>query len=375
MKTRKHSPRRRKRRSHVPSVLLCLGLSLLTLLLLAVLSLPWTGLEKGPTVTLPSGGPLRADMARLNAAFIVSLNQTVEEVPHDALSIDHDTDDGVLITNWRDMAAVAAVADMTLDQVFAEMVSLHWSTELTDQAGSLLLPAADGTLSAGGAPQRLLQISVQCRSAGQTARELNLTQAQKRALTRLLDSDGVDWPDLLGGTPNTDAERILAALPVDLPPLRRAFVEQACGLVGRVRYFWGGKSGVSGWDIRWGSPALVVAPGISESGTVMPYGLDCSGLVSWTAVTATGRKAAYQAIGDGVRQQSANAVPISFEEALPGDLVFFPDLSHVGIVTGRNEAGGLCVVHCAHSKGGVVLGEDAAVIGFTTAGRPVLFSE
>mgnify|MGYP006947850963 CR=1 FL=1 len=37
-----------------------------------------------------------------------------------------------------------------------------------------------------------------------------------------------------------DAKELLANLPTDLSPERRAVVETACQLVGKVNYFWGG---------------------------------------------------------------------------------------------------------------------------------------
>ena len=56
-------------------------------------------------------------------------------------------------------------------------------------------------------------------------------------------------------------ERIAAALPAELSPLRRAFVESGAALVGRVGYFWGGKSDAVGWDARWGRPGSGHGPG------------------------------------------------------------------------------------------------------------------
>ena len=160
-------------------------------------------------------------------------------------------------------------------------------------------------------------------------------------------------------------ERIAAALPAELSPLRRAFVESGAALVGRVGYFWGGKSDAVGWDARWGVPAVVTAPGSSTSGESLPFGLDCSGFVSWCAVNAAGDPAAFAAVGNGVRAQ----------RALPGDLAFYPDLSHVGIVAGRGEDGGLLVLHCSYSLGGVVCSSDAKAAGFTDLGRPSLFEK
>ena len=170
-------------------------------------------------------------------------------------------------------------------------------------------------------------------------------------------------------------ERIAAALPAELSPLRRAFVESGAALVGRVGYFWGGKSDAVGWDARWGVPAVVTAPGSSTSGESLPFGLDCSGFVSWCAVNAAGDPAALAAVGNGVRAQRALCAPVDWADALPGDLAFYPDLSHVGIVAGRGADGGLLVLHCSYSLGGVVCSSDAKAAGFTDLGRPSLFEK
>ena len=149
----------------------------------------------------------------------------------------------------------------------------------------------------------------------------------------------------------------------------------AAALPGRVGYFWGGKSDAVGWDARWGVPAVVTAPGSSSSGESLPFGLDCSGFVSWCAVNAAGDPAAFAAVGNGVRAQRALCAPVDWADALPGDLAFYPDLSHVGIVAGRGADGGLLVLHCSYSLGGVVCSSDAKAAGFTDLGRPSLFEK
>ncbi|WP_186567462.1 C40 family peptidase [Lawsonibacter celer] len=176
--------------------------------------------------------------------------------------------------------------------------------------------------------------------------------------------------------PAGDAPRAVEeVLPEDLAGLRRAFVEQAASLVGKVGYFWGGKSDCIGWDERWGIPAVVTAAGCSDTGKSMPFGLDCSGYVCWAAVNAVGDRAAYGSVGDGVRAQWAACSPVEWADAQPGDLAFFPDLSHVGIVAGRDESGKLLVLHCSRSLGGVVCSPDGAAAGFTQLGRPALFAD
>ena len=76
-----------------------------------------------------------------------------------------------------------------------------------------------------------------------------------------------------------DTAALIRNLPEGLSPEREAVVRTACSLVGKVNYFWGGKSLVIGWDVRWGELRQVTAAGSSTTGTYRPYGLDCSGFV------------------------------------------------------------------------------------------------
>lgn len=158
-------------------------------------------------------------------------------------------------------------------------------------------------------------------------------------------------------------------------PLPRRVAEAALTQVGRVGYFWGGKSLRTGPDPRWGMLTRVRSAGSDTTGALLPYGLDCSGLVSWAAANAAGDPSAGVKIGEGTKEQYANSALLRWEKARPGDLVFFPDLSHVGIVVGRGEGGTLRVVHSSRTLGGVVLSEDAAAIGFTQIARPKLYRQ
>ena len=147
-------------------------------------------------------------------------------------------------------------------------------------------------------------------------------------------------------------------------------MEVAYSLVGKVNYFWGGKSEVIGWDSRWGTPMKVTSAGSSTTGMTLPFGLDCSGFVTWVFINATGDPAYANVIGHGARNQYAKCETISWEETLPGDLVFYPDLGHVGIVAGKDNSGNLLVIHCASSQNNVVV---TMLKGFTKIGRPVLY--
>ena len=68
---------------------------------------------------------------------------------------------------------------------------------------------------------------------------------------------------------------------------RKHILSTALSLVGKVPYFWGGKSG-PGWNEEWNTPKLVTAAGSNSTGTIRPYGLDCSGFTAWTYSTALG---------------------------------------------------------------------------------------
>ena len=61
-------------------------------------------------------------------------------------------------------------------------------------------------------------------------------------------------------------QEMLNNLPEDLSPERRAIMKAAYSLVGKVNYFWGGKSEVIGWDSRWGTPKKVTSAGSSTTG-------------------------------------------------------------------------------------------------------------
>ena len=140
-------------------------------------------------------------------------------------------------------------------------------------------------------------------------------------------------------------------------------------MLGKVNYFWGGKSLVIGWDSRWGQLTKVWADGSSTTGTYLPYGLDCSGFVDWVFYNVTDGEYVI-GHGGGAHMQHTYCTPISWDEALPGDLVFYPGDEHVGIVGGRDTNGRLLIIHCAFSQNNVVITESE---GFVAAAKPSFY--
>ena len=171
--------------------------------------------------------------------------------------------------------------------------------------------------------------------------------------------------------PTGEAMEVWERLPDDLSMERRMVVAYALALVGKVDYFWGGKSLVLGWDDRWGELTEVTAEGSDSTGMEQPYGLDCSGFVDWAFYNASG--GAYViGQGGGAAEQHANCVDIEWDEVQPGDLLFYPEDEHVGIAAGRDWLGRLLVVHCAAGTDGVAISHRT---GFETAARPVWYEK
>lgn len=146
----------------------------------------------------------------------------------------------------------------------------------------------------------------------------------------------------------------------DVSEERVSIVAAACSLVGKVGYFWGGKSYAIGWDSLWGNPMTVTAGGSKSTGKSRGYGLDCSGFVCWAYYNGLGGTDG--GIGNHTTTQWNASEMVDSKDAKPGDLVFYDspaagDQNHVGLVIGKNTDGSLLVAHCSSSRNGVVVGE------------------
>lgn len=151
----------------------------------------------------------------------------------------------------------------------------------------------------------------------------------------------------------TDAELIAFVERQNCNATRKYILRTGLSLVGKVPYFWGGKSG-PGWNDEWNTPKVVTAEGSSSTGTIRPYGLDCSGFTTWVYNTALGVN-----IGAGTSGQYPNTVAISEAELLPGDLGFLAESdgsgwNHVLMFAGYSETGERMWVHSS-SGSGVIL--------------------
>ena len=148
----------------------------------------------------------------------------------------------------------------------------------------------------------------------------------------------------------------------DVSEERVNVISAAYSLVGKVGYFWGGKSAVLGVDPSWGATEMVSAEGSKSTGTLRAYGLDCSGFVTWAVINGYQNQGMQDVVGDGTSDQWEKANVVSEADAQPGDLVFQkgPEAgsdNHVGILCGKTDVGDWIAVHCSSGKNGVTVGE------------------
>lgn len=318
-------------------------------------------------------------VALINSEFASEISRIQTENPTDSVVIHREPDGGsdLTIRNWTEIIAVFAVktagadADATdvvtideeridlIRQVFRDMNAVSWYVQIIEHE--------DDT-------ETILHITITSKKAEEMPDFYHFSKSQREALTEVLKPEYAQMLAELvgtyGGEVSLDEAQIramLSAMPKDVSAQRKAVVEKAYTLLGRVNYFWGGKSSAIGWDSRWGTPTRVTAPGSRSTGTVRPYGLDCSGFVDWVFNNSLGYVIGH---GGGAASQHGYCKPISWSEALPGDLVFYPGDSHVGIFVGKDESGNPLIIHCASSQNNVVL---TGLQGFTSIGRPDCF--
>ena len=348
---------------------------LVGMLFASPLGILFAGEDTGTEIKIPDA------VATLNGEFTEEIYRIMEEHPYEELDV-QDGMEAAMLQNWRNVLAVYAVKVSTdeehgLDVITMDEEKLQLLREIFFDANKLVYELTTRTVD--GERVTTLHISAQIKDAMQMADKYSFTAQQREMLEELLKPDYDDiFLSLIGdyqpdGMPigPVDISDIQGTLPDDLDPMRETIVLTAYQLLGKVTYFWGGKSLVLGWDSRWGTPTTVTAPGSGSTGKVLPFGLDCSGFVDWTFYNAT--SGAYlPGRGGGAASQHGYCTNIAWADALPGDLVFYADDSHVGIVCGYDSVGNILVIHCSGGQNGVVVtGRE----GFAVAARPDLFAD
>lgn len=286
--------------------------------------------------------------------------------------------------SWTDVVAVFAaytagaengvdVAQLTPDRV-SRLQSVFWQMcFITSSTETVTIPDSNPDDDIDDSrTETTLTITITGKTADEMRSVLGFSDFRNETMDILL-SDPSMLNNLIGNMSisQQDALELLRSLPSDLSPERRAVVQHALSLVGKVNYFWGGKSLVLGWDSRWGQLREVTSEGSPTTGTYRPYGLDCSGFADWVFYNASDGEYIL-GHGGGAAAQHRYCEQIGWGEAQPGDLVFYPDDSHIGIVGLRDATGNLLIIHCASGSNNVVITDSS---GFMLVGRPLYYGE
>lgn len=356
-------------------VSLVLVICLIGLLIASPFGIFFSGENSGTGYTMPDA------VSMLNSEFSAKIEQIKAENPYDELDMDN-AGSAAMISNWRDVLAIYAVRTTTNDTSPDEVATL--TEEKMDilreifwnmNAISYRLETVSGGEDEGNTV--ILHITVTVKDHLQMADEYRFNTDQRKLLEELMQPEYQELFAALTGSYQDielspdEVAKIMENLPADLSEARREVVLTAYQLLGRVHYYWGGKSLVIGWDSRWGMPMEVTAEGSSTTGTVRPFGLDCSGMVDWVFYNQSGGQYVI-GHGGGATAQHSYCTPIDWSDAQPGDLVFYPEDSHVGIVCGFDSSGNIMVIHCASGANNVVV---TGKIGFTSIGRPEYFAD
>ena len=356
-------------------VSLVLIICLIGLLIASPFGIFFSGENSGTGYTMPDA------VSMLNSEFSARIEQIKAENPHDELDMDN-AGSAAMVSNWRDVLTIYAVQTTTNDTSPDEVATLtEEKMEILREifwdmnAISYRLETVSGGEDAGDTV--ILHITVTVKDHLQMADEYRFNADQRKLLEELIQPKYQDLFMALTGSYQDielspdEVAKIMENLPADLSEARREVVLTAYQLLGRVHYYWGGKSLVIGWDSRWGMPMEVTAEGSSTTGTVRPFGLDCSGMVDWVFYNQSGGQYVI-GHGGGATAQHSYCTPIDWSDAQPGDLVFYPEDSHVGIVCGFDSSGNIMIIHCASGYNNVVVTGKA---GFTTIGRPEYYGE
>lgn len=320
--------------------------------------------------------PISAAVAQVNYEYNERLEELQTADSYDSISVTGQSADWVEVLSvfavkvaGSNDADAADVATMDADRI-ARLKAVFW--DMTTIAHRIEVIHHPGSGDDDGWTERNLYITITAKTAEEMKTEYHFNRNQIAALDELLEQRDL-LRELIEDVYSVsgDTAALLRDLPEYLSPEREAVVRTACSLVGKVNYFWGGKSLVIGWDVRWGELRQVTAAGSSTTGTYRPYGLDCSGFVDWVFYNATGGQYII-GHGGGATMQHNYCTDISWSDAQPGDLVFYPDNSHVGIVGGWDANGELLIIHCASGYNNVVItGKE----GFTSISRPRYYAE
>ena len=279
-----------------------------------------------------------------------------------------------ILTNFNEIFAIASVKfeqNLTysntekkfIDKIYSKMYNVKISTEnyiITNSAGE-------------EETKKRKIITVYSYDMETVMSEINFDDEQEswaRVLVSNFSEQFPEWAIQYGELTQEQIKDLIENVPKFTSKQQEKLYDTALSLVGKVNYFWGGKS-LSGWNNEWGKSTLVTSPGNDTTGTYKPFGLDCSGYVDWVYKTSgIGNILS----GGGTSYQWGQSYPISRDDLQIGDLVFLQmpnssGINHVGIYIGTDKDNNNLYAHCQWGTGVTVNGYE----GFKYFRRVVKF--
>lgn len=309
--------------------------------------------------------PISSIVNECNIELSEKLTEIEDNTPHDRIVMEGEQADWGLVLSIFSVK-VSGANDETVEDVVIiddakkqKLKDVFWDMNVIDYWTQ--------TVGEGEEEETVLYISIIPKTKEEMILEYGFNDGQKEALETLLEnSDGFIGATQSLAISDSTATDVIDNISDTISEERKNVVKKACSLVGKLTYFWGGKSSAIGWDSEWGKMKLVTAEGSRSSGCMRPFGLDCSGFVTWSFHNAG---FAESAIGHGTSTQVAKGTRIPLSSAQPGDLAFYNDISHVGIVGGKDSSGNILVIHCSAGANNVVITTG----GFGFAVRPYCY--
>ena len=311
-----------------------------------------------------------------NLTFSDDFASVMDQIEKEYKESNKVTEDTLLVRNWQDILAVY-IYEQTQKGASSFTMDASCKDELAKIFADMNPIVRD--------KQDITKVSYGNRKINYYIKKNNIAKEDRTVLKKYVETDC----KLLCAVVTASKGFVRESVGDNVSEDRVDVIAAAYSLVGKVGYFWGGKSTVIGNDPSWGTVEKVSAEGSRSSGTLRAYGLDCSGFVTWAVINGYQDQGMQEVVGDGTSDQWEKASVVSEADAQPGDLVFQrgPESgsdNHVGILCGKTDSGDWIAVHCSSSKNGVTVGEaysasfryirqpsfyDDTAAGKTTAGN------
>lgn len=280
---------------------------------------------------------------------------------YDSTRVVYIGDNQRIFTNFNEIFAIASVKfeqNLTysnnekkfIEEIYSEIYDIKISTEnytITNSEGKEIT-------------KKRKIITVYSYDMETVMNKINFDDEQERWARTLVSNLSEQFPELAiqyGELTQDEIRNLIENAPKFTSDQQQKLYDTALSLVGKVKYFWGGKSS-AGWNDEWGGSTLVTSPGNDTTGKYRPFGLDCSGYADWVYKTSgIGNVLS----GGGTSYQWGQSYPISNDDLQVGDLAFLqmPNSSgtnHVGIYIGTDINNNNLYAHCQWGTGVTVDG-------------------